>query len=86
MTESFVSCCLSIRMLSIIIALILWGAGSTVQAWREMSLSRWCLTPCSTGACLSGFCGSMMIEDEEAPIGVALDDCKPDGSLPAIMG
>ncbi|XP_048862064.1 amine oxidase [flavin-containing] [Brienomyrus brachyistius] len=33
-----------------------------------------------------GFCGSMVIEDEEAPIGLTLDDCKPDGSVPAIMG
>ncbi|XP_053164629.1 amine oxidase [flavin-containing] A-like isoform X2 [Hemicordylus capensis] len=33
-----------------------------------------------------GFCGSMFIEDEEAPISVTLDDTKPDGSVPAIMG
>ncbi|XP_015265262.1 PREDICTED: amine oxidase [flavin-containing] A-like [Gekko japonicus] len=32
------------------------------------------------------FCGCMMIEDEEAPISITLDDCKPDGSVPAIMG
>lgn len=28
----------------------------------------------------------MIIEDEEAPIGLTLDDTKPDGSAPAIMG
>lgn len=28
----------------------------------------------------------MIIEDEEAPISITLDDTKPDGSLPAIMG
>nr|XP_008105637.1 PREDICTED: amine oxidase [flavin-containing] A [Anolis carolinensis] len=33
-----------------------------------------------------GFCGAMMIVDEEAPISVTLDDTKPDGSVPAIMG
>ncbi|KAH0624782.1 hypothetical protein JD844_032582 [Phrynosoma platyrhinos] len=33
-----------------------------------------------------GFCGAMMIVDEEAPITVTLDDTKPDGSVPAIMG
>ncbi|XP_057709233.1 amine oxidase [flavin-containing] isoform X2 [Corythoichthys intestinalis] len=33
-----------------------------------------------------GFCGSMMIEEEGAPIGLTLDDTKPDGSVPAIMG
>ncbi|XP_030058393.1 amine oxidase [flavin-containing] A-like [Microcaecilia unicolor] len=33
-----------------------------------------------------GYSGSMIIEDEDAPIGVALDDTKPDGSVPAIMG
>ncbi|XP_070461943.1 amine oxidase [flavin-containing] A [Equus przewalskii] len=32
------------------------------------------------------YCGSMIIEDEEAPISITLDDSKPDGSLPAIMG
>ncbi|XP_069492606.1 amine oxidase [flavin-containing] A-like [Ambystoma mexicanum] len=32
------------------------------------------------------FCGSMIMEDEEAPIGITLDDTKPDGSAPAIMG
>uniref|UniRef100_A0A8D0GQA3 Amine oxidase n=1 Tax=Sphenodon punctatus TaxID=8508 RepID=A0A8D0GQA3_SPHPU len=32
------------------------------------------------------YCGSMFIEDEEAPISVTLDDTKPDGSVPAIMG
>ncbi|XP_051762061.1 amine oxidase [flavin-containing] [Ctenopharyngodon idella] len=33
-----------------------------------------------------GFCGSMVIEEEDAPIGLTLDDTKPDGSVPAIMG
>ncbi|XP_076857480.1 amine oxidase [flavin-containing] [Brachyhypopomus gauderio] len=33
-----------------------------------------------------GYCGSMVIEDEESPIGLTLDDTKPDGSVPAIMG
>ncbi|KAK1797566.1 hypothetical protein P4O66_000856 [Electrophorus voltai] len=33
-----------------------------------------------------GYCGSMVIEDEEAPIGLTLDDTKPDGTVPAIMG
>uniref|UniRef100_A0A8C2GV38 Amine oxidase n=1 Tax=Cyprinus carpio TaxID=7962 RepID=A0A8C2GV38_CYPCA len=33
-----------------------------------------------------GYCGSMVIEEEEAPIGLTLDDTKPDGSVPAIMG
>ncbi|XP_043913094.1 amine oxidase [flavin-containing]-like [Protopterus annectens] len=33
-----------------------------------------------------GFCGTMMIEDEESPISLTLDDTKPDGSCPAIMG
>ncbi|EPY74309.1 hypothetical protein CB1_002130003 [Camelus ferus] len=28
----------------------------------------------------------MITEDEEAPISITLDDTKPDGSLPAIMG
>lgn len=32
------------------------------------------------------YCGCMIIEDEEAPISITLDDTKPDGSLPAIMG
>nr|XP_032834967.1 amine oxidase [flavin-containing]-like [Petromyzon marinus] len=32
------------------------------------------------------FCGTMMILDEESPIGLTMDDCKPDGSYPAIMG
>ncbi|KAG8136449.1 hypothetical protein E2320_005029, partial [Naja naja] len=32
------------------------------------------------------YCGSMIIEDEGAPIGLALDDTKPDGSFPAIIG
>ncbi|XP_060090152.1 amine oxidase [flavin-containing] A-like [Heteronotia binoei] len=32
------------------------------------------------------FCGCMMIEDDEAPVSITLDDCKPDGSVPAIMG
>ncbi|KAJ8253043.1 hypothetical protein GJAV_G00208500 [Gymnothorax javanicus] len=33
-----------------------------------------------------GFCGTLVIEEEEAPIGLTLDDTKPDGSVPAIMG
>ncbi|XP_005880942.1 PREDICTED: amine oxidase [flavin-containing] A [Myotis brandtii] len=32
------------------------------------------------------YCGCMIIEDEEAPIAITLDDTKPDGSLPSIMG
>ncbi|XP_008151246.3 amine oxidase [flavin-containing] A [Eptesicus fuscus] len=32
------------------------------------------------------YCGCMIIEDEEAPISITLDDTKPDGSFPAIMG
>uniref|UniRef100_A0A8C9DUA5 Amine oxidase n=1 Tax=Prolemur simus TaxID=1328070 RepID=A0A8C9DUA5_PROSS len=32
------------------------------------------------------YCGCMIIEDEESPISITLDDTKPDGSLPAIMG
>lgn len=38
----------------------------------------WCVSP--------GYCGSMVIEEEGAPIGLTLDDTKPDGSVPAIMG
>lgn len=34
----------------------------------------------------SGYCGTMVIEEEEAAIGLTLDDTKPDGSVPAIMG
>ncbi|KAJ3592724.1 hypothetical protein NHX12_007851 [Muraenolepis orangiensis] len=33
-----------------------------------------------------GYCGTMIIEDEGSPIGITMDDCKPDGSVPAIMG
>lgn len=33
-----------------------------------------------------GYCGSLVIEDEESPIGITIDDTKPDGSFPAIMG
>lgn len=33
-----------------------------------------------------GCCGCMMIEDEDTPIGFTLDDTKPDGSAPAIIG
>ncbi|KGL78650.1 Amine oxidase [flavin-containing] A, partial [Tinamus guttatus] len=33
-----------------------------------------------------GYCGGLFIEDEESPIGITLDDTKPDGSFPAIMG
>uniref|UniRef100_A0A8C0XKV2 Amine oxidase n=1 Tax=Castor canadensis TaxID=51338 RepID=A0A8C0XKV2_CASCN len=32
------------------------------------------------------FCGTMMIEGEDAPIAYTLDDTKPDGSYAAIMG
>lgn len=28
----------------------------------------------------------MVIEDSDTPIGLTLDDTKPDGSVPAIMG
>uniref|UniRef100_A0A3B4AFI3 Amine oxidase n=1 Tax=Periophthalmus magnuspinnatus TaxID=409849 RepID=A0A3B4AFI3_9GOBI len=31
------------------------------------------------------YCGSMVIEDEGSPIGLTLDDTKPDGTVPAIM-
>ncbi|XP_039455768.1 amine oxidase [flavin-containing]-like isoform X2 [Oreochromis aureus] len=33
-----------------------------------------------------GYCGSMVIEEEGAPIGFTLDDTKPDGTVPCIMG
>uniref|UniRef100_A0A8C5LPW4 Amine oxidase n=1 Tax=Leptobrachium leishanense TaxID=445787 RepID=A0A8C5LPW4_9ANUR len=33
-----------------------------------------------------GYCACMMIEDEDKPIGFTLDDTKPDGSVPAIIG
>ncbi|XP_063069025.1 amine oxidase [flavin-containing] [Engraulis encrasicolus] len=33
-----------------------------------------------------GYCGTLVIEDEDAPIGLTLDDTKPDGSMPCIMG
>ncbi|XP_072770637.1 amine oxidase [flavin-containing] [Nerophis lumbriciformis] len=33
-----------------------------------------------------GFCGTMVIEEEGSPIGLTLDDTKPDGTVPAIMG
>ncbi|XP_066170168.1 amine oxidase [flavin-containing] A-like [Sylvia atricapilla] len=33
-----------------------------------------------------GYCGSFIIEDEESPIGITIDDTKPDGTYPAIMG
>ncbi|XP_058656568.1 amine oxidase [flavin-containing] A-like [Ammospiza caudacuta] len=33
-----------------------------------------------------GYCGSFVIEDEESPIGITIDDTKPDGTFPAIMG
>nr|XP_015206611.1 PREDICTED: amine oxidase [flavin-containing] B-like isoform X1 [Lepisosteus oculatus] len=33
-----------------------------------------------------GYCGTMMIEDEDSPISMTLDDTKPDGSYPCIMG
>uniref|UniRef100_A0A8C4TAA0 Amine oxidase n=1 Tax=Erpetoichthys calabaricus TaxID=27687 RepID=A0A8C4TAA0_ERPCA len=32
------------------------------------------------------YCGTMMIEDEDSPISMTLDDTKPDGSYPCIMG
>ncbi|OCT91672.1 hypothetical protein XELAEV_180147301mg, partial [Xenopus laevis] len=32
------------------------------------------------------YCGSMIIEDEDAAIGLTLDDTKPDGTVPGIMG
>lgn len=35
---------------------------------------------------LPGYCGTMIIEDEDAAIGLTLDDTKPDGSFPAIIG
>lgn len=41
---------------------------------------------CSHVLMSSGFCGTMVIEEEGAPIGLTLDDTKPDGSAPAIMG
>ncbi|XP_053562468.1 amine oxidase [flavin-containing] A [Bombina bombina] len=33
-----------------------------------------------------GLCGCMIIEDDDTPIGYTLDDTKPDGSVPAIIG
>lgn len=33
-----------------------------------------------------GYCGCFIIEDEESPIGITIDDTKPDGTFPAIMG
>uniref|UniRef100_A0AAQ4PT10 Amine oxidase n=1 Tax=Gasterosteus aculeatus aculeatus TaxID=481459 RepID=A0AAQ4PT10_GASAC len=33
-----------------------------------------------------GYCGTMVIEEEDAPISLTLDDTKPDGAVPAIMG
>uniref|UniRef100_A0A8C2TL05 Amine oxidase n=3 Tax=Coturnix japonica TaxID=93934 RepID=A0A8C2TL05_COTJA len=33
-----------------------------------------------------GCCAALFIDDEECPIGITLDDTKPDGSFPAIMG
>uniref|UniRef100_A0A8B9C0P2 Amine oxidase n=1 Tax=Anser brachyrhynchus TaxID=132585 RepID=A0A8B9C0P2_9AVES len=33
-----------------------------------------------------GCSASLLIEDEECPIGITIDDTKPDGSFPAIMG
>ncbi|KAJ8256178.1 hypothetical protein COCON_G00200420 [Conger conger] len=33
-----------------------------------------------------GYCGTMVIEEEDAAIGLTLDDTKPDGTSPAIMG
>ena len=31
-------------------------------------------------------CGSALILDKDSPINICLDDCKPDGSYPCIMG
>ncbi len=42
------------------------------------TFARRCVSP--------GYCGTMVIEEEGAPIGLTLDDTKPDGSVPAIMG
>lgn len=47
----------------------------------EMLISGWIFLPPPPD-----YCGSMIIEDEGAPIGLALDDTKPDGSFPAIIG
>ncbi|KAL7983659.1 hypothetical protein Chor_000535 [Crotalus horridus] len=33
-----------------------------------------------------GFCGCTIILDDDAPISATLDDTKPDGSIPALMG
>ena len=33
-----------------------------------------------------GMCGSALIFDKESPIQFTLDDTKPDGTYPAIMG
>ncbi|XP_070606626.1 amine oxidase [flavin-containing] A-like [Erythrolamprus reginae] len=33
-----------------------------------------------------GFCGATIILDDDAPISATLDDTKPDGSIPALMG
>ncbi|MEE6469590.1 hypothetical protein FKM82_008686 [Ascaphus truei] len=32
------------------------------------------------------YCGCMIIEEDDAPVGFTLDDTKPDGSAPAIIG
>ncbi|XP_040278099.1 amine oxidase [flavin-containing] B-like [Bufo bufo] len=32
------------------------------------------------------YCGAMFIDDEDTPVEITLDDTKPDGSCPAIMG
>lgn len=32
------------------------------------------------------YCGTMIIEGEEAPVAYTLDDTKPDGNYAAIMG
>ncbi|KAG8589735.1 hypothetical protein GDO81_006509 [Engystomops pustulosus] len=32
------------------------------------------------------YCGAMFIDDDNTPVEIALDDTKPDGSCPAIMG
>lgn len=41
---------------------------------------------CSTPVRRQGYCGTMVIEEEDAPISLTLDDTKPDGAVPAIMG
>ena len=33
-----------------------------------------------------GFSGTVEMEDSDYPVGATMDDCKPDGSKPCIMG